>query len=300
MHRIDTATALPGGTFTEGDPMVPVPATEVSADWLNAVQAELAAVITAAGIALDKQDNAQLAKAIAALLAAHAAADPAHPASKVGFNNAVAALAGNPTRVQAAIEALTTKLTVALNELAAAIAAHAAANPAHAAFTINFDNAVAGLDGAPTRMQAAIEAILTRSATTNRLGLVRLATTAAVAALSDASQAVTPAALGSVFPRYLAGNGYQKLPGGLIIQWWGADFTNANGDAWVTFPIAFPTAVFHVSGHALIYTGSYDPLDVNIIAWDSGTTNLTGARMVSTDYTGAKRQGSERFFAIGI
>ena len=68
MHRIDSATALPGGVFTEGDPMVPVPATEVSADWLNAVQEETVSVIAAAGIALDKQDNAQLLAAIVALI----------------------------------------------------------------------------------------------------------------------------------------------------------------------------------------------------------------------------------------
>jgi hypothetical protein len=65
MHRIDTPTALPGGVFTEGDPMVPVPATEVSDDWLNAVQEEIAAVIVAAGIELDKKDNAQLAAVFA-------------------------------------------------------------------------------------------------------------------------------------------------------------------------------------------------------------------------------------------
>jgi hypothetical protein len=68
MHRIDSPNALPGGFFTEGDPVIPVPATEVSDDWLNAVQEEMAAVITAAEIALDKKDNAQLLAAIAWLI----------------------------------------------------------------------------------------------------------------------------------------------------------------------------------------------------------------------------------------
>jgi hypothetical protein len=61
---------LPGGVFTEGDPMVPVPATEVSDDWLNAVQEEIVGVITAAEIDLDKADNGQLVVAISTLIAA--------------------------------------------------------------------------------------------------------------------------------------------------------------------------------------------------------------------------------------
>lgn len=64
MHRIDTSTATPDNRFTEGDPAIPVAATVVSASWLNAVQEELAAVITGAGLELDKADNAQLRQAI--------------------------------------------------------------------------------------------------------------------------------------------------------------------------------------------------------------------------------------------
>lgn len=60
MHRIDTATATPDHKFTEGDPAVPVAATTVSAEWLNAVQEELVAVITGAGLELKKSDNGQL------------------------------------------------------------------------------------------------------------------------------------------------------------------------------------------------------------------------------------------------
>lgn len=41
----------------------------------------------------------------------------------------------------------------------------------------------------------------------------------------------------------LGGSGYQKLPGGLIIQW-GSVTLSANGDVAVTLPIAFTTACF--------------------------------------------------------
>ena len=68
MHRIDTATATPDHKFTEGDPAVPVAATTVSAEWLNAVQEELVAVITGAGLELQKSDNGQLWQAISQLI----------------------------------------------------------------------------------------------------------------------------------------------------------------------------------------------------------------------------------------
>ena len=68
MHRIDTSTATPDHKFTEGDPAVPVAATTVSAAWLNAVQEELVAVITGAGLELQKSDNGQLFRAIGKLI----------------------------------------------------------------------------------------------------------------------------------------------------------------------------------------------------------------------------------------
>ena len=68
MHRIDTSTATPDNKFTEGDPAIPVAATTVSAAWLNAVQEELVAVITGAGLELKKSDNGQLWQAIGQLI----------------------------------------------------------------------------------------------------------------------------------------------------------------------------------------------------------------------------------------
>ena len=68
MHRIDTSTATPDHKFTEGDPAVPVAATTVSTAWLNAVQEELVAVITGAGLGLKKSDNGQLWQAISQLI----------------------------------------------------------------------------------------------------------------------------------------------------------------------------------------------------------------------------------------
>lgn len=68
MHKIDGPGAAPGNVFTEGNPDSGVPATVVTDDWMNAVQAEICNAITAAGIALNKADNTQLADAIALLV----------------------------------------------------------------------------------------------------------------------------------------------------------------------------------------------------------------------------------------
>ena len=84
MHRIDAPGNL-NSTFQEGDPGTGTQATQVGADWLNAVQEEVAHVIEAAGLELDKLDNTQLALAIGAMIAA---AQPTVPGSggRVGLD----------------------------------------------------------------------------------------------------------------------------------------------------------------------------------------------------------------------
>jgi hypothetical protein len=64
VHRIDTAGALPGGHFTDGDVQTGVQATILDADWAEAVQEELLTVIENAGIVPVKGNHTQLAQAI--------------------------------------------------------------------------------------------------------------------------------------------------------------------------------------------------------------------------------------------
>lgn len=74
MHRIDTPTAqkdkfgVGKNGFTTGNPQTGVPATEVSADILDALQEELAAVVEGSGETLDKAKNNQLMTAIKAII----------------------------------------------------------------------------------------------------------------------------------------------------------------------------------------------------------------------------------------
>jgi len=64
MHKIDAPGATFDNLFTEGNPSLSIPATEVSDDWLNDVQEELVTVIEGAGIVLVKGQQDQLQTAI--------------------------------------------------------------------------------------------------------------------------------------------------------------------------------------------------------------------------------------------
>ncbi|GAB3469155.1 gp53-like domain-containing protein [Azotobacter salinestris] len=72
MHRIDVPSATEDHQFTEGSPAGGVPATTVSAAWLNDMQEELISILAAAGIAPVKGDQDQVLAAILALIAAQA------------------------------------------------------------------------------------------------------------------------------------------------------------------------------------------------------------------------------------
>lgn len=68
MHRIDGEGATSDHKFTEGNPSTGAVATTVTADWCNAVQEEIIAVLTAAGITPAKANNGQLVAAIQSLI----------------------------------------------------------------------------------------------------------------------------------------------------------------------------------------------------------------------------------------
>lgn len=68
MHRVDTSGNI-AGAFTDGDPDVPVEATVVDDDWLNAVQESICNLIEDAGITLVKGDDTQLTDAVDAKVA---------------------------------------------------------------------------------------------------------------------------------------------------------------------------------------------------------------------------------------
>ncbi|MBC2611716.1 tail fiber protein [Citrobacter braakii] len=87
MHRIDTPTAQKDkfgagkNGFTAGNPQTGTPATDLDNDYFDMLQEELASVVEAAGIVLDKSVHNQLLQAIPILL---------------GFNNGSLLPVGTP------------------------------------------------------------------------------------------------------------------------------------------------------------------------------------------------------------
>jgi len=85
-----------------------------------------------------------------------------------------------------------------------------------------------------------------------------IATTAQAQAWTDDTATITAKKLADAFKgsnQDLAASGYQKLPGGLILQW-GVASGSLGGTAAITFPIAFPNSVFHAQAS---YVAGVDP-----------------------------------------
>ena len=103
---------------------------------------------------------------------------------------------------------------------------------------------------------------VTQLATESVAGIVKIATTAQVSAGTDNTTAVSPAKLKEIFTAGLSQtqNGYQKLPGGLIVQWGMVADSVVN----VIFPIAFPAgcASLQITRGGGTSAGSVGSLDV--------------------------------------
>src|SRR5690348_5744732 len=80
-------------------------------------------------------------------------------------------------------------------------------------------------------LTAALAALGLRAASTTQTGVSQLADAATAQALTDAAKVLTPATLKAASQganQSLVANGYQKLPGGLIVQWGFATTTSGS------------------------------------------------------------------------
>jgi hypothetical protein len=133
MYQIDNGTAAtvmptpgpvgpnPNGFFTSGNPATAVPATTVDADWLNAVQDELANAVSGSGQTLSKTNQNQLLQTIQFFGGAYVVDTGAVNALAITLNPApasMAALIGMPLRVKVA-NTITGAATITVNEFAA-------------------------------------------------------------------------------------------------------------------------------------------------------------------------------------
>lgn len=79
---------------------------------------------------------------------------------------------------------------------------------------------------------------------------VLLASDAEAQTFTNLKKLLTPARLDGAFKganQSLVTNGYQRLPGGLILQWGTSANVSANSGLAVTLPIAFPNNFFNLS-----------------------------------------------------
>ncbi len=133
----------------------------------------------------------------------------------------------------------------------------------------------------------------TPQASTTAQGLVELATNAEAQAWTDADRAITPATLAQALKgsnQSLASPGYQKLPGGLVLQW--GDFLTSSGDVTVTFPLAFPNTCLNVQ----ITCTASAPQDYIATL---GTKTATNFEVNTADGSGAAISVGFSWFAIG-
>lgn len=108
----------------------------------------------------------------------------------------------------------------------------------------------------------AYAAALVPAASETVQGKIEIATAAESQGLTDLVRALTPGRLASAFQgsnQTLSANGYQRLPGGVILQWGTTASIASNASSGtITYPIAFPTNAGYVNyiGNAPVTGGA--------------------------------------------
>ena len=95
-------------------------------------------------------------------------------------------------------------------------------------------------------------------------GIIELATIAEAQNGTDTVRAITPLQLFNSLKgsnQLLASNGYQKLHGGLIIQWGTVSLPTA-GETTITFPMSFPTSCLVVTANGLRNSNDTSAADI--------------------------------------
>lgn len=98
------------------------------------------------------------------------------------------------------------------------------------------------------------------------------------------------------FAAMLSSSGYQKQPGGMILQWGGGAQTPESGYVDVIFPIPFPNACFHVFTGYEGQGGSGSSLPSNI---NVGMRTKTGCRLFTYNGNALSAGITPSYFAIG-
>lgn len=127
-------------------------------------------------------------------------------------------------------------------------------------------------------------AAIKQAASTSATGVAEQATDAEALGGTDTTRFVTSASLASA--KSLATSGYQKLPGGLILQWGRSsdqgEISGGSKSLSLTFPVAFPNAVLNVVPSCAVSSAGHPAVTV---VWDFGATTLSAAAVKYAEYT---------------
>ncbi|MCE1117463.1 gp53-like domain-containing protein [Pseudomonas sp. NMI795_08] len=235
MHRIDGSGATVDNKFTEGDPVGGIQATVVTDSWLNAVQEELLAVLTAAGIAPLKSSQNQVLAALRKL------AQNSDGSYTVDTGTANTYLAAYAPAVTALVDGAVLKFKAKTGNTGASTFSP---NGVAAKPIVGGDHAA--LQGG--EIVANGEVWLQYNSSIGGGSWVVVGSSGGALQVAAPTQ-VRHAVNVSDFPCLFSANGYLKLPvsvGGfkrvLILQWVSQSAVGVSGKV-DNFPIQFPTAV---------------------------------------------------------
>lgn len=140
---------------------------------------------------------------------------------------------------------------------------------------------------------------LAAQATESEFGAVRLADAATAQGLTDALRVLTPATLAAAFRganQQLGTSGYQRFPGGLILQWGRVQVSETSPDVFegtAVFPVTFPNA--SVAGWVVDRNGPLTKISWACTDQSLGSMSVNGYRVRGSGAV----SNNPGFFVIG-
>jgi hypothetical protein len=294
MQRVKRSTAvalmpaMPGGGtpgyFAAPNPQAGIPATVPGYEWFNSIQEELIALLSASGITPDVNNTAQVLAALrgTGLFQTANQFDSTTKAATTAFvQGAMGSRSGALTIGRGtAMDGTQVGKLIVLFDADGVSGSVALPNPGALARS---GLSVEVINGSGT----ATYTLTTPSGSFSGNGSpVLLPGTSVVATMYGGNWVLT----GGSGAALLASNGYMRNSNGVILQW--GYFAGSNtADTPVTFPIAFPSALFSVHPTAqAVGTGAW-------AGWNTGTLTGFNGNMWASATT--RQSGTATYIAIG-